>query len=113
MKRTESFTFRFIQIAIVFGVLLYDFIGLSLGFTYIDEILLVVLIVYACAVAGFTKEFKVFLCIFAMYVLYSALFGVASLLVPLVRSEAFLVLTIFLHELIFLIAAPISLIIEG
>ena len=33
----------------------------------------------------------------------SALFGVASLLVPLVRSEAFLVLTIFLHELIFLI----------
>ena len=77
MKRTESFTFRFIQIAIVFGVLLYDFIGLSLGFTYIDEILLVVLIVYACAVARFTKELKVFLCIFALYFLYSALFGVA------------------------------------
>ena len=33
----------------------------------------------------------------------SALFGVASLLVPLVRSEALLVLTVFLHELIFLI----------
>lgn len=77
MKRTESFTFRFIQIAIVFGVLLYDFIGLSLGFTCIDEILLVVLIVYACAVARFTKELKVFLCIFALYLLYSALFGVA------------------------------------
>lgn len=77
MTRNETFTFRFIQIAIIFGVLFYDFVGISLGFTYIDEILLSVLFLYSFAVAKFTKEFKIFLCIFLFYVVYSLLFGVA------------------------------------
>lgn len=79
MKRIESFTFMFIQVSLIFGVLLYDYIGNTLGLTYIDEMLLVVLII--CTINGgkFNKECRVFFCIFLFYILYSMLFGVACI----------------------------------
>ena len=77
MGKIESFTFRFIQFSLIFGVLLYDFIGITFGFTYIDEILLLVLLIYSFSNTSYSKEFKVFWGIFAFYLVYSLLFGVA------------------------------------
>ena len=77
MDRIESFTFRFIQFSLIFGVLLYDFIGWTFGFTYIDEFLLLVLLIYSFSNTSYSKEFKVFWGIFAFYLVYSLLFGVA------------------------------------
>lgn len=77
MDRIESFTFRFIQFSLIFGVLLYDFIGVTFGFTLIDEILLLVLLIYSFTNTSYSKEYKVFWSIFAFYILYSLIYGVA------------------------------------
>ena len=77
MYRIESFTFRFIKFSLIFGVLLYDFVGITFGFTYIDEILLLVLLIYSFSNTSYSKEFKMFWGIFVFYLVYSLIYGVA------------------------------------
>lgn len=77
MGKIESFTFRFVLFSLIFGVLLYDYIGKSFGFSYIDEILLLVLLAYSFFKTRYSKEFKVFWSIFAFYLVYSLIYGVA------------------------------------
>ena len=77
MQNIESFTFRFIQFSLIFGVLFYDFIGIYLGFTYIDEILLLVLLLSICYYGYINREIRFFGEIFIFFLVYSILFGVA------------------------------------
>lgn len=77
MNLSKSFFYRYSQISILFCVLFYDFLGGQLGFEYIDEILLVVLLFYTCTKARLTKEQRYFVYIYIFYVVYSLIWGVA------------------------------------
>lgn len=77
MKLIENFTYRYILLAIIFGMFLYDIIGKELGFRYIDELLLVVLLLYTCIKVKFNREIKCFIGIYIFYIVYSLIYGVA------------------------------------
>lgn len=77
MKSIESFSYKYITISLIFGVLLYDYIVEMLNFTYIDELLLAVLLIVTCVHAKFNKETKYVICIYFFYLLYSLIYGVA------------------------------------
>lgn len=77
MKSIESFSYKYITTSLIFGVFLYDYIGEMLNFTYIDELLLAVLLIVTCVHAKFNKETKYVICIYFFYLLYSLIYGVA------------------------------------
>lgn len=77
MKSIESFSYKYIVFSLLFGVLLYDIIGSLLHFTYIDELLLAVLLAVTCMYAKQNKEIKIAIFIYFFYLIYSLIFGVA------------------------------------
>lgn len=77
MKSIESFSYKYIVLSLIFGVLLYDYIGRYWHFTYVDELLLVALLVVTYLHARLNKETKYVIGIFFFYLLYSLIFGVA------------------------------------
>ena len=77
MFSAEKFTNSYLYISLIFGVFLYDFIGKNFGFTYTDELLMAVLLVYGIKYGQYGKEAKWVLIRFVFYVIYSLLWGVA------------------------------------
>lgn len=77
MFSVEKFTNSYLYISLIFGVFLYDFIGKNFGFTYTDELLMAVLLVYGIKYGQYGKEAKLVLILFVFYVIYSLLWGVA------------------------------------
>ena len=67
--------FWFIILSLLFGVCFYDFIGGNLGFTFIDELLVLFLFVKWLIDGKENKEFIIFLSISFFYLLYGFMFG--------------------------------------
>lgn len=67
--------FWFIVLSLFVGVCFYDFIGDNLGFTFIDELLVLYLFVKWLIDGKENKEFVVFLSISFIYLFYGFLFG--------------------------------------
>ena len=67
--------FWFITLSLLFGVCFYDFIGNNLGFTFIDELLVLYLFAKWLIDGKENKEFIIFLSISFFYLLYGFLFG--------------------------------------
>lgn len=63
----------FIVVTLVFGVIFYDFIQKETGFSYIDEIITLMLVAYTCSKRKVrsTKELYIFIVVVLFYLLYS------------------------------------------
>ena len=67
--------FWFIILSLLFGVCFYDFIGGNLGFTFIDELLVLFLFAKWLIDGKENKELIIFLSISFFYLLYGFMFG--------------------------------------
>lgn len=72
----QKLNYRIILFCLVFGVVLYDFISGQTGFTYIDEIIALLLVVNLCVrrKERSLKELYVFIVITLFYLFYSLIF---------------------------------------
>lgn len=72
-KRISCF---FIKFTLVFGVIFYDFIQKTTGFSYIDEIITLFLVIYLCSSRKerSVKELYFFILILLFYLFYSLMF---------------------------------------
>lgn len=66
-----QFTKIYLYIALIFGVFLYDFIGDQLSFTFIDEILVLWIFLFAIMHKGINRECRTFILIALFYLVYS------------------------------------------
>lgn len=75
----NNFSFHYLSLTLVFGVFFYDYLGESLGLTFVDELLMVVLLLYGAVKNTniHSPEFKWITFYFVFYLIYSLCFGVA------------------------------------
>lgn len=71
-----KFNYRLILFTLVFGVVLYDFVQKQTGFSYIDEIIILVIVIRLCTGRKERPmgEFGIFVAIALFYLFYSLLF---------------------------------------
>ena len=72
----KRINYSFIKFTLVFGVVFYDLIQIMTGFSYIDEIIALFLVIYMCSSKKerSVKELCIFVLIVVFYLLYSLMF---------------------------------------
>lgn len=63
---------------LILGVILYDYLGYKLNFSYFDEIFVATLLVYSISRKRFSREFFIFCAISIFYLLYSYAISITS-----------------------------------
>lgn len=88
--------YRIILFCLVLGVIFYDFIQKTTGFSYIDEIITLFLVLYLCTIKErkFVKELYVFILIVIFYLFYSLLFP--HNIIPAIFTDFFIQIKPFL-----------------
>lgn len=73
-KSIQHFNYNFLLFSLLFGVILYDYIQKVTGFSYIDEIQILILFIVYLKRGKKSREFFIYGCIALFYLIYSLLY---------------------------------------
>lgn len=73
-KSIQNFNYNFLLFSLLFGVILYDYIQSVTGFSYIDEIQILILFIVYLKRGKKSREFLIYGCIALFYLIYSFLY---------------------------------------